>query len=168
MASVATARFPAPVAAFQVARSYVLAWALLALNAMALANLAAWWYWAAPPTVAIVGATLFIWLVVALISTRTCLHLPVGRLVWNTQAWSFECSDGGGVTESLGLTADATLDLQFCMLLHFPDAAHSRWVFAMRRHDVTQWLALRRAVYSPAMALPLPTQAHVLGNTPAA
>lgn len=168
MAKAGTARFPAPAAVFRVSRSTAFAWALATLHGLALANLAAWWYWAAPPTPTIMALALLAWLVIALLSARSYLRLPVGRLMWDTEAWSFEHFEHTTVQEQLGMAAEASLDLQICMLLHFSKATRSHWVFVTRRHDPSQWLALRRAVYSPAIALLLPARANALGDPPAA
>ena len=168
MASAGTARFPAPAVVFQVARSHALAGALVGFNALALANLVAWFFWSAPPSSSVITASLLAWLAAALLSVSAHWRLPMGRLIWNTETWSLERFEGEVSPESLGLTANATLDLQFCMLLHFSGAAHARWVFVTRKHDPSHWLALRRAVYSPAMALMLPPQADALGAPPAA
>lgn len=168
MATVGTARFPAPAAQFRVSSSAGLGRTLLALHGTALANLAAWWYWAATPAPGLMALALLAWLVIAVLCVRAYLRLPVGRLVWDTQAWSFEYLPPLNVRDSLGRVAEAALDLQFCMLLHFSETRRCRWIFVRREHDPSHWLALRRAVYSSAMALQLPPTQDTLGDAPAA
>ena len=168
MATAGTVRFPAPAARFEVGRSGALAWTLATLNGIALANLAAWLYWSAPPAPTTVALALLAWLMAALLSVRAYLRLPVGRLNWDTEAWSFEYYENLNVQVRLGMAAEAAMDLQVCMLLHFPKGTRSHWVFVTRRHDPSHWLALRRAVYSPAIAVQRPPRDEAFGNTPAA
>ena len=168
MAVAGTARFPAPTASFEVRPSRALAWVLVALNALALANLVAWWHWAAPPQLWVLVMVCCVWLVGAVMTARAYGRLPTGRLVWNAENWSFEHTEHASQSEALGLAADVALDFQFCMLLQFSQANRSAWICVTRKHDPAHWLALRRAVYSPAMVMPLPSQADALGTIPAA
>lgn len=172
MASAGTARFPAPAVSFQIQRSPALAWSLGVLNAAALANIGAWWYWAAPSSSNVLAMVLLAWLLAACLAARACRQLPTGRLAWDTENWLLERCQRERTPEpgpeTLGRVADAALDLQFCMLLHFAQAPRSRWVWVARRHNPALWLALRRAVYSPARVMLLPVNADAPGTTPAA
>lgn len=175
MGSAGTIRFPAPATTFQVVRSRSLAIAVIGLHGIAIANLLAWFYWAARPAPIMIALSLVAWSTAALLSARACCRLPEGLLIWDTEGWRFERNEGSRTKtgarrdpEPLGLSAEVAFDLQFCMLLSFGKAIRLRWVFAARQHDPLNWLALRRAVYSPAMAVRLPTRADEFGIFPPA
>ena len=137
---------------------------------MALINLLAWIFWAAAPTAAIVIFALLTWVLSILLSVRAFHRFPVGELVWDTQYWCFKCVDplNGHEPDSLGMAAEVAFDVQSCMLLHFPKALRFQWVLVHRRDAPSQWLELRRAVYSPPMAVQLPSRPHEFGIVPPA
>ncbi len=175
MASAGTIRFPAPAATFRVLRSRFLAIALVILHGMAMANLLAWFYWAARPAPVTIALALLAWSATAFLSARACYRPPEGWLTWDTEGWNFQRDHGprpkAGTSRepvSLGLSAEVAFDLQFCMMLKFGKAARLHWVLVTRKHDSFNWLALRRAVYSPAMAVRLPDRADEVGAFPPA
>lgn len=170
MASAGTPRFPAPAVTFRVFRSRSFAWALSALHCTTLINLLAWIFWAATPAVTVLAFALLIWVLSVLLSVRAFHRFLVGELVWDAQCWGFKCVDrsSGRDTDTLGTAVEVAFDVQSCMLLHFPKAQCFQWVLVHRRDAPSQWLELRRAVYSPPMAVQLPSRPHEFGIVPPA
>jgi hypothetical protein len=88
---------------------------------------------------------------VALLSGRQWWVMPQGELAWDGQSWIWSTAGSvgcGGVTVSL--------DLQWCMLLHWRGSGGAHWIWLERSHAPERWDALRRAVYSRARSRALP------------
>ncbi|HQQ71475.1 MAG TPA: hypothetical protein PLL92_14350 [Alicycliphilus sp.] len=142
----------APAVRYPLGRSLALAWLLVALAACGLAGLLAWLaQGTAPASLPIKAVTgLGLWLMAAALAWRWWRHMPVGQLSWDGGQWLIECPVG-----AQGRTAQGSprvhLDLQSGMLLFAPRLqGPGLWLWLERRSDPAQWLALRRAVYSPA------------------
>lgn len=82
-----------------------------------------------------------------------------GRLIWDGSAWHWRggcgADDGAGSPDAdQALTLSVRLDLQRLLLVrcHAPasSSARPRWLWLERGADAAHWLAMRRAVYSPA------------------
>lgn len=159
MSGAATVRFPAPVTTFPVLRDHLLARVVAVLHVIALANLVAWFYCAATPAPATIAIALLTWLVAVLVSMSARGRHAIGELAWDTESWHFKHANSRGERDPdyLGKRAHVTVDLQFCMLLHFPETASFSWLLVQRHHALALWLALRRAVYSSATVMQLPS-----------
>jgi hypothetical protein len=72
---------------------------------------------------------------------------PSGELSWDGARWTFT---SGGRQESGDL--QAALDLQAVLLVHLCAAGSRRWLWLERGPEPRRWVALRRAVHSPAFA----------------
>jgi len=83
---------------------------------------------------------------------------PVGRLVWNGQAWHWESPGYQSGAMEYGLYVLG--DFQHLLLLQLENPGHARlWLCVERRAMPDRWLDLRRAVYSPRK-LPSSTWLH--------
>jgi toxin CptA len=147
----------APSVSYPVGRSAFAAWLYGALSSLgALAFLA--WTLQSPP-----GWRQAIALVAVLASAGFALHAwrrsPVGVLLWDGMAWSWEENQvvASGHPE-------IALDLQSRLLLRWgPESGRVRWLWLERASDASHWDALRRAVYSRAS-----THVPAAGKPPAA
>jgi len=73
---------------------------------------------------------------------------PCGSLKWDGQGWSLAVP---GATLA-GLPA-VHLDLQWCLLLGLhTEGGQCHWLWLERRRDAANWIALRRALFSPRAA----------------
>lgn len=96
------------------------------------------------------GVGLIVWLLCAGFAWHGWRHLPRGFLVWDGGQWRIE----GVAQEDVQVLQRGPcvhLDLQAVMLLSLrPSRGRGAWIWLERRSDAMQWLALRRAIYSPA------------------
>ncbi|MBS0507161.1 MAG: hypothetical protein JSR53_07250 [Proteobacteria bacterium] len=143
----------APAVRYPLGRSPALAWLLAALAACSLAGLLAWLaLGTAPASLSIKAATgLGLWLMAAALAWRWWHRMPVGQLCWDGGQWRLEYP-APGCEHAVQGSPRVHLDLQSGMLLLLAPMAQGRglWLWLERRSDPAQWLALRRAVYSPA------------------
>jgi toxin CptA len=85
---------------------------------------------------------------------------PVGRLVWDGEAWRWESP--GYQTGAIEYELCVLGDFQHLLLLRLENPDHARlWLWVERRAMPQRWLDLRRAVYSPRK-LPSPLWKHDL------
>jgi toxin CptA len=137
----------APSVSYPVGRSRFMGWLALLLWLAGLSAMLAWvpahlrpipW----PTGLVLLGmAALGVW--VAWVWWRQ----PCGILRWDGQHWLWQ-----GQALSAGAVPAVVLDLQHVVLLHWPSASAGPWLWLEGRQDPQQWRALRRAVYSRAIA----------------
>ena len=103
------------------------------------------------------------WLAATWLGWRSWQRLPRGRIHWSGQSWSWEipASDVAG-------RVLVAVDAQSALLLRWqsPDGTDAQeatdagstggdlWLWLARSSSPADWLALRRAVYSPATSHP--------------
>lgn len=160
--SSATLRYPAPSVRYRLVRSKGLAYAIFALQSVALINILAWILSGAgvPSSVssAVIACVGAVWCATTTTGVFLWLRQVDGQLAWTGDCWQLNLTQGSDNCLSepinLGRSVGVCLDVQVFMLLHLPQSEQSAWFFVARGHDPSQWLALRRAVYSPAIMAP--------------
>lgn len=96
-------------------------------------------------------AALAIGLVVALgvLAACTWWRAPQGSLAWDGVHWTWV---PGGATEARDGSLAVVLDLQRVVLVRWREAADRQWFWLESHGSRSGWDALRRAVYSRAVA----------------
>ena len=138
----------APALAFEVARSRVHGYLLIALAGLGALTGAAWLhpFDAAGWRQALFLVTFLFFLVIA---TRQWLSWPSGELVWDGLVWHWQGTGPWAAERGQG-TLRHHLDWQSGLLLSLqPEAGERVWLWAQRGDDGPQWAALRRAVFAP-------------------
>jgi hypothetical protein len=138
----------APALAFQVGRSRVHAYLLIALAGMGALTGALWLHpfdEAGWPQ-ALFWSTFLLLLAVAF---RQWLRWPSGELVWDGLVWHWQGTGPWAAEKGQGALRHH-LDWQTGLLLSLqPEACPRIWLWAQRSDDALRWAALRRAVFAP-------------------
>ncbi len=142
----------APVLAFQVGRSRVHGYLLIASAGLGAVTAALWLH---PLDAAGWRQALFLitFLFFLAIAFRQWLRWPKGQLVWDGSVWHWQ-GKGPWAAEQCQGTLRRHLDWQSDLLLSLqPEAGRRIWLWAQRCDDALQWAALRRAVFAPARSV---------------
>lgn len=142
----------APAVRYPHGRAPAVGWLLIAVASVGLACMLGWLVLGTERADLAVKAVtgLGLWLVCCAVAWLWWLRMPVGQLTWDGGQWLLE-SGLPGQAQTVQDSPRVHLDLQWAMLLS-AQALQGRgmWLWLERRSDPVQWLALRRAVYSPA------------------
>ena len=104
------------------------------------------WAWFSPGFGARQAAALAVLAASCAFGWQAWRRSPQGNLRWDGSAWQWE--EGGEATPG---QPELALDLQSRLLVRWRgDAGGTRWLWLERKSDVSDWDALRRAVYSRA------------------
>ena len=146
----------APALAFQVGRSRIHGYLLIALASLGVLTGISWlnpldaagWR----------QALFFITFLIALaIAVRQWLRWPSGELVWDGLVWQWQGKGPWGADKGQGALRHH-LDWQAGLLLSLqPEAGPRIWLWAQRGDDSLHWAALRRAVFAPPRLVELNT-----------
>ena len=142
----------APAVRYPHGQSARVGWLLATVSSCGLACLLAWLVFGTAradiPIKAVTG--LGLWLACCLIAWCWWARMPVGQLAWDGGQWLLE-SGMSGQAQAVQGSPQVHLDLQWGLLLSLKVLqGPGCWLWLERRSDPLQWLALRRAVYSPA------------------
>lgn len=157
----------APAVRYPHGRSAVVGWLLLAVAGCGLTSLLGWLVLGtAQADLAIKAASgLGLWLVCCAVAWRWWRRMPVGQLTWDGGQWVLD-SVRPGQAQAVQGSPQVHLDLQWGMLLSVrAPQGRGNWLWLERRSNAVQWLALRRAVYSPARSQ-APDLGPTTGSTP--
>jgi hypothetical protein len=142
----------APAVRYPYGRSRALGWVLSAVSVCGLASTLAWLSFGTTDTDRAIKAAagLGLWLCCSIASRHWWRSMPVGHLAWDGSQWLLE-RPVPGHDQTVQGRPQVHLDLQAGMLLSMqPVQGRTAWLWLERQIDPLQWLALRRAVYSPA------------------
>jgi len=139
----------APALAFQVGRSRIHGYLLIALASLGVLTGISWLN---PLDAAGWRQALFLitFLIALAIAVRQWLRWPSGELVWDGLVWRWRGRALWAVEQSQGVLQHH-LDWQSGLLLSLRSETGKRiWLWAQRGDNTQQWAALRRAVFAPA------------------
>jgi len=154
----------APAVRHACGRPRVLGWVLGAVAACGLAGIMAWLSLGTAGADAAVKAIagLGTWILCSASAWYGWRSMPVGHLCWDGVQWLLE-GHAPGQAQAVQGWPQVHLDLQAGVLLSLqPAQGRVAWLWLERRSDPLQWLALRRAIYSPAR-LQLAGMAETMG-----
>lgn len=138
--------YNAPAVTYPVGRSHFqagLTWAVLLAGAVAQVT---WWLLSAAPG-PLHGLGGVLWLVVSGWALWRGLHVPQGQLAWDGREWRWHTN-----ALSSAVTPQIILDVQHSLLLCLrPENGSPVWVWPAQQAQPGRWLALRRALFNPAV-----------------
>ena len=137
--------YNAPAVIYPVGRSHFQAGLTLAVGLAGALAQGAWWL-LSDAHGPVQGLAWLLWLGFCGWALWRGLHTPRAQVVWDGQEWRLQAG-----ALNLLVTPQVILDVQHSLLLCLrTEPGLTRWVWPAQKAQPARWLALRRALFSPA------------------